>query len=143
MQISSTRYGKPSAAIVDSTRFVSSASTSGACWGVVTARISTLSNSCVRNIPRVSRPAEPASRRKQEVWAIYRNGRSSALRISPACKLVNGTSAVGMHHKSSRSIENASSANFGNWPVAVSVLVKTKLGGRISSNASALRSSAS
>ena len=30
-------------------------------------------------------------------------------------------SAVGMHHKSSRSIAYASSANFGNWPVAVSV----------------------
>ena len=33
------------------------------CSGVVTARISTLSNSWARSMPRVSRPADPASRR--------------------------------------------------------------------------------
>ena len=47
-----------------------------------------------------------------------------------------------MHHRSSRSIANASSANFGSCPVEVSVAVDTRVGGRISSKASALRSSA-
>ena len=37
----------------------------------------------------------------------------------------------------------ASSANLGSWPVAVSVSLVTSEGGRISSKASALRSSAS
>ena len=48
-----------------------------------------------------------------------------------------------MHHSPSRSMAKASSANFGSCPLAVSVAVVTSDGGRISSNASALRSRAS
>ena len=48
----------------------------------------------------------------------------------------------GMHHRSSRSMAKASSANFGSCPLAVSVAVVTSDGGRISSKASALRSRA-
>ncbi len=74
---------------------------------------------------------------------MKRIGSSSASSTSPAAIEVSGTSAVGMHHRSSRSMAYASSANLGSWPLAVNVAVLTRLGGRISSKASALRSSAS
>ena len=102
-----------------------------------------MSNSWLRNSPRVSRPAEPASRRKHGVYAMNRFGRSASAKTSSRPIEVSGTSAVGMHHRSSRSMAKASSANFGSWPVAVSVAVVTSDGGRISSKASELRSRAS
>ena len=129
--------------MVASARLRSSISRSGACSAVANARISTLSNSWLRNSPRVSRPAAPASRRKHGVYVISRIGSSSASRISSAYIDVSGVSPVGMHHSPSRSMANTSSANFGSCPVAVSVAVETSDGGRISSKASALRSSAS
>ena len=91
----------------------------------------------------MSRPAEPASRRKHGVAAIMRTGRSASATISSAYSDVSGTSAVGMHHRSSRSTAKASSANFGSCPLAVSVAVVTSDGGRTSSKPSALRSRAS
>ena len=129
--------------MVPSARARSSSSMAGASSGVVTARISTLSNSWARSMPRVSRPAEPASRRKHGVYAISRTGRRSSSIVSSRYSDVSGTSAVGIAHRSSRSIVKASSANFGSWPEAVSVAVVTSDGGRISSKASALRSRAS
>ncbi len=119
--------------MVPSARARSSSSMAGACSGVVTARISTLSNSWARSMPRVSRPAEPASRRKHGVYAISRTGRRSSSIASSRYSDVSGTSAVGIAHRSSRSIVKASSANFGSWPEAVSVAVVTSDGGRISS----------
>ena len=119
--------------MVPSARARSSSSMAGACSGVVTARISTLSNSWARSMPRVSRPAEPASRRKHGVYAISRTGRRSSSIVSSRYSDVSGTSAVGIAHRSSRSIVKASSANFGSWPEAVSVAVVTSDGGRISS----------
>ena len=50
--------------------------------GVARARISTLSNSWERSMPRVSRPAEPASRRNDGVYAINRSGNSDSSRTS-------------------------------------------------------------
>ena len=77
--------------------------------------ISTLSNWCWRIIPRVSRPALPASERKQGVSAVTRCGRADSARISPAARLVSGASAVGTSQRPSV-VRNRSSANFGNWP---------------------------
>ena len=55
--------------------------------GSVNENCSTLLNWCTRIMPRVSRPAAPASRRKQGENATYRSGSSSAARISPAWRL--------------------------------------------------------
>ena len=100
---------------------------------VARAKSSTLSNSCERRRPRVSRPAAPASRRKQEVYAVYRAGRSASARTSSRCSEVRGTSAVGMAQRSSRSMWYASSSNLGRCPVEIIVSVRTSVGGRISS----------
>jgi len=62
-QISMIRYGSCSAATTASARATSSVRSWGAWPGSARARISTLSNSWARSIPRVSRPADPASRR--------------------------------------------------------------------------------
>src|SRR5258705_88254 len=70
--------------------------------GFVRATISTLSNWCCRMMPRVSRPAAPASARKHDVKAVYRSGRESAARISSRWSPVSGTSAVGMRYSPSR-----------------------------------------
>ena len=67
--------------------------------GVVIQTSSTLSNWCTRVMPRVPMPAAPASRRKQGVCAQYFLGSVSPSRISSACKLVRGTSAVGMSQR--------------------------------------------
>ena len=60
-----TRYGISSAcsssSSIASNRSCSAAESSGR----TNENISTLSNWCTRNMPRVSRPAAPASRRKQ------------------------------------------------------------------------------
>ncbi|MNT46064.1 hypothetical protein D3C72_1826850 [compost metagenome] len=60
--------------------------------------ISTLENWCWRIRPRVSRPADPASARKQGVSAVRRMGSatSSSDRICSRTRLVRETSAVGM-----------------------------------------------
>ena len=52
-------------------------------------------------MPRVSRPALPASERKQGVSAVTRIGKASGARISPAARLVSGTSAVGISQRPS------------------------------------------
>ena len=67
------------------------------------ATISTLSNWWTRIMPRVSRPAAPASRRKHGVCAQYRSGSAAASRISSRCQPMIGTSAVGIRYSSSRS----------------------------------------
>ncbi|MNL69234.1 hypothetical protein D3C87_1940620 [compost metagenome] len=64
--------------------------------GVVMATSSTLLNWCWRSMPRVSRPADPASERKQEVSAVKRKGSSSSARMDSRTRLVRGTSAVGI-----------------------------------------------
>ena len=47
-------------------------------------------------MPRVSRPALPASERKQGVWAVSLMGRSASATISPRTMFVSETSEVGM-----------------------------------------------
>ena len=66
------------------------------CSGVVIETSSTLVNWCWRSMPRVSRPAEPASARKHGVRAVKRRGSSSSRRMLSRTRLVRGTSAVGM-----------------------------------------------
>ena len=58
---------------------------------------------------------------------------SASSRTSSRAIDVSGTSAVGMAHRSSRSMWYASSANFGSCPVLTIVSVRTSVGGRISS----------
>ena len=70
---------------------------------------------------------------KADVWAHIRIGKSAASTISSRPSDVSGTSAVGMAHRSSCSMWYASSMNFGKWPVATIVSVRTSVGGRISS----------
>ncbi len=83
-------------------------------WGRVIDTSSTLRNWCCRSMPRVSRPADPASERKQSVSATMRSGRPASGTISPATMLVSGTSAVGISQRPSV-VRNISSANFGSW----------------------------
>ncbi|GJE43538.1 hypothetical protein AEGHOMDF_2717 [Methylobacterium soli] len=64
--------------------------------GAVIETSSTLLNWCWRSMPRVSRPAAPASARKQGVSAVKRRGNSSSARIASRTRLVSGTSAVGI-----------------------------------------------
>ena len=61
---------------------------------------STLGNWCNLIIPFVSRPAAPASFRKQCEKAVYLRGSSSSSTIFFLTKFVSGTSAVGISHKS-------------------------------------------
>ncbi len=68
----------------------------GASSGVVTETSSTLVNWCWRIMPRVSRPAAPASARKDGVQAVTRSGSSFSSRIDSRTRLVSGTSAVGI-----------------------------------------------
>ena len=68
--------------------------------GVVTETSSTLVNWCCRIMPRVSRPAAPASARKHGVSAVMRNGSSFSSRMDSRTRLVSGTSAVGMSQNS-------------------------------------------
>ncbi len=84
--------------------------------GRVMETISTFWNWCCRSIPRVSRPADPASERKQSVSAAMRIGSAASGTISPATMLVSGTSAVGISQRPSV-VWNRSSANLGNWLV--------------------------
>ena len=64
--------------------------------GVVIETSSHFTNWCWRIMPRVSRPAEPASARKHGVSAVKRSGSSSSERICSRTRLVSGTSAVGI-----------------------------------------------
>ena len=66
------------------------------CSGVAIETSSTFWNWCWRIMPRVSRPADPASERKQWVRAVSRSGRSSSEVIASRTRLVRDTSAVGM-----------------------------------------------
>ena len=67
--------------------------------------ISTLWNWCWRSMPRVSRPAAPASARKQSVSAVRRIGSCFSATMSPATVLVSGTSAVGISQRPSVVLE--------------------------------------
>ena len=96
--------------------------------GVANLTISTLSNSCTRMMPRVSRPALPASSRKQGVKAVYQSGSWLASSTSPRWRLVRGTSAVGMRNMSPLTWK-ASSSNLGSWPVPNMVSRLTMTGG--------------
>ena len=73
-------------------------------------------------------PAAPASERKHGVHAVKRSGSAPSSRISPATRLVSGTSAVGISHSPSV-VRNISSANFGNWPVPNTASSRTNSGG--------------
>ena len=64
--------------------------------GLVIDTSSTLMNWCMRIMPRVSRPALPASERKHGVAAVMRIGSCEASRICSRTMLVRETSAVGM-----------------------------------------------
>ena len=66
------------------------------CSGVVIETSSTLANWCWRIMPRVSRPAAPASERKHGVSAVKRSGSSLSSRICSRTRLVSDTSAVGI-----------------------------------------------
>ena len=55
-------------------------------------------------MPLVSFPAAPASLLKHGEYATYFLGSASPCRISPRCRLVTGTSAVGISHKPSRRV---------------------------------------
>ena len=85
-------------------------------------------------MPRVSLPAAPASERKHSVHAVKRKGNTVSSRISPATKLVSGTSAVGISQNPpvSSVVRNMSSACFGNWPVPNTTSSRTNKGGEIS-----------
>ena len=86
-------------------------------------------------MPRVSRPAEPASERKHGVSAVKRSGSLSCAVISSRTRLVSGTSAVGMSQRHVggllRTIRRCRLAanvevlvsNFGSWPVPYMHLV--------------------
>ena len=92
---------------------------------MVTLTSSTLLNWCWRIMPRVSLPAAPASERKQGVQAVKRSGSASSSRISPATRLVSGTSAVGISQWP-LVVRNRSSANLGSWPVPNSASSRTR-----------------
>ena len=62
--------------------------------GCVICTISTLSNWCWRIMPRVSRPALPASERKHGVCAVSRIGRLASASSSPRTLLVSEISEV-------------------------------------------------
>jgi hypothetical protein len=81
-------------------------------------------------MPRVSRPYDPASARKHGVWAVTASGNSAASMVSPANRLVSGTSAVGIRNISrpATAVRNRSSSNFGSWPVPVMVCLLTSVG---------------
>ena len=115
------RYGSSRRLSTSSACAVSFSSSSYDCSGVVNFTSSTLSNWCCRIRPRTSCPYDPASLRKQGVYAVYEIGRSRPSRISPRCRFVSGTSAVGTRYRSqSPAILNRSASNFGRLPVPVS-----------------------
>ena len=84
--------------------------------GSVMLTSSTFRNWCWRSMPRVSRPADPASLRKHSDSAVTRIGRRSAGTISSMTRLLSGTSAVGISQRPSV-VRNRSSANFGSLSV--------------------------
>ena len=95
--------------------------------GLVMLTSSTLRNWCWRSMPRVSRPAEPASLRKHSDSAVTRSGSDFSATISSRTRLVSGTSAVGISQRLSV-VRNESSVNFGNWPVPYMVVSLTSSG---------------
>ena len=74
-------------------------------------------------MPRVSRPALPASERKHGLCAVSLIGSAAASRICSRTLLVSEISLVEIRYCSGcsssppRSTQNMSSLNFGNWPV--------------------------
>src|SRR3972149_11680539 len=79
--------------------------------------------------PRVSLPSDPASRRKQGVYATYDRGRVPGGRISSRCRFVTGTSAVGIMYSPSSLVLKDPSANLGSCPVPVMAAAFTRIGG--------------
>ena len=92
---------------------------------------STFRNWCCRSIPRVSRPADPASLRKHSDRAVTRIGKLASGTISSITRLVSGTSAVGISHRPSV-VRNKSSANFGSLSVPYAAASLTSSGTAIS-----------
>ena len=83
-------------------------------------------------MPRVSRPALPASLRKQGVCAVSRMGSCDSASTSSRTKLVSDTSLVGIRYSACCSSDaspswpplltaNRSASNLGSWPVPRSV----------------------
>jgi hypothetical protein len=58
----------------------------------------------LRIMPRVSRPAAPASARKHGVSAVSRIGNSFSSTMDSRTRFVSGTSAVGMSQRPPRGI---------------------------------------
>ena len=96
---------------------------------MVTDTSSTFQNWCWRIMPRVSRPALPASERKHGVCAVSRMGSCAASRICPRTVLVSGISLVAIRYCSAcgaapgsaasapRVTQNMSCRNLGSCPV--------------------------
>ncbi len=131
-----TRYGSSSFCSTASAQPSMRSCSALDCSGVVTETSSTFVNWCWRIMPRVSRPAAPASARKQGVEAVKRSGSAASSRISSRTRLVSETSAVGMSHRSrppsslpSRVARNWSSRNFGSCAVPNIASSRTSSGG--------------
>ena len=123
-----TRYGSSSFCRIASAWPTISSSAASLCDGCVICTISTLSNWCWRIMPRVSRPALPASERKHGVCAVSRIGRLASASSSPRTLLVSEISDVEIRYCSRaaaspssasapRKTQNMSSLNLGSWPV--------------------------
>ncbi len=89
---------------------------SALCSGWVMLTSSTLRNWCWRSMPRVSRPAAPASLRKHSLSAVTRIGNCASGTIWSITRLVSGTSLVGISQRPSV-VRNRSSANLGSLSV--------------------------
>ena len=68
-------------------------------------------------MPRLMRPALPASRRKQGVYAAILMGSSLSCKMVSRYRLVTGTSAVGIRNICWSSVPYMSSSNLGSCPV--------------------------
>src|SRR4029077_20665884 len=129
-----TRYCKPSFCSTVSALCLSFSSSSYDFCGCENFTSSTFWNWCCRMMPRTSFPYEPASLRKQGVYAVSEMGRRAPSRVSSRYRLVTGTSAVGMSHRSFSpcGTRNRSAANFGRLPVPYRDSEFTRKGGSTS-----------
>ena len=90
------RQVRPSSVSTRSAQAVIRSCSAALSCGRVTETISTFWNWCWRSMPRVSRPALPASERKQGDSAVKRSGSAASAMMSSRTRLVSGTSAVGI-----------------------------------------------
>ena len=100
VELANTRYGNSNASINSQRLFKICSCISSLCSGLQNTYCSTLLNWCTRTIPRVSRPAAPASLRKHGEYPAYLSGKSFSFNISSACKELIIISAVPAKHLS-------------------------------------------